>query len=155
MLYLLYDNHCGLCSKLTKWIIRQKLREPLTLVGWDTGQARRMFPTLVTTRPAEEIIMVSSSGEVWKNEKAWVMVLYALADYATLARRMAHPRLLPLVRQTFVLVSKERHAVSRLFGLAGEDQMAEMLNQIAVPACQLGSKENDGCKIRGNPPENS
>ena len=155
MLYLLYDNHCGLCSKLTKWIIGQKLREPLKLVGWDTEQARRMFPTLVTTRPPQEIMMVSSSGEVWKNEKAWVMVLHALADYATLARRMAHPRLLPLVRQTFVLISQERHAVSRLFGLAGEEQLAEMLNQIAVPGCELGLKDNDGCKIRRNSSENS
>jgi predicted DCC family thiol-disulfide oxidoreductase YuxK len=147
MFYLLYDDHCGLCAHLKRWLMMQSTQIPLTLVPWHSSAARRMFPNIVTGAEPTELIVISSQGEVWRNEKAWLMVFHSLDGYANLAKRIATPALLPLVRQLFILVSHKRKAVSTLFGLGSEVQVAKALHQIAIPECELGSKGRHGGKV--------
>ena len=140
MLYLLYDDHCGLCSQLKQWLMKQKLAVPLCLVCWDSDQARQMFPTVVTSLSASELTVISNGGEVWRNEKAWLMVLHALVRYQTIARKLATPALLPFARQAFLTLSYNRHILSSWLRLSSETAVAERLGRIEVPACELPRK---------------
>ena len=140
MLYLLYDAHCGLCCQLKQWLMKQKLAIPLCLVSWDSDQARRMFPTIVTSRSASELTVISNAGEVWRNEKAWLMVFHALVRYQTIARKLATPALLPFARQALLTLSYNRHILSSWLRLSSELAVAERLERIEVPACALPLK---------------
>jgi hypothetical protein len=63
------------------------------------------------------------------------MCLYALEEYRDWALRLASPLLLPLARQAFDTLSKNRRAISRWIG-ADERQLVTELSGVALEACQ-------------------
>jgi len=107
-LTVFYDARCGLCCALRDWIGRQRMIVPVDC---------RPSPSSDTS---DDLLVVADSGEAWSSESAWVMVLWALADYRHLANRLASPALLPLARRTFAMVSKYRGSLSCSLGLVPE-----------------------------------
>lgn len=93
-----YDARCGLCCAMRDWIGRQRQLVPVEC---------RPSPW-----PAEELVVLADSGEVWRGDSAWLMVLWALAEYRTWAYRLATPLLLPAARQAFALLSRYRGTLS-------------------------------------------
>jgi predicted DCC family thiol-disulfide oxidoreductase YuxK len=102
-LTLYYDGRCGLCCALRDWI----------------GRQRQLVP--VDCRPKadaqEELVVVADSGDVWSGDAAWLMVLWALADYRRWSYRLATPALLPMARAVFAQISEYRGAISCGLGL--------------------------------------
>ena len=98
--------------------------------------ARDLFPSL----PPGELAVVSDAGETWLGDSAWIMVLWALRDYRRWAAKLASPLLLPMARQAFASISRNRSAFSRWLGLYGEAQLRDTLSQIAIPPCEIGGK---------------
>jgi len=105
-LTVFYDARCGLCCALREWIGRQRMLIPVEC---------RPSP-----RPTDELLVVADTGEAWSDGSAWVMVLWALAEYRHLANRLASPACLPLARRTFALLSKYRGSLSCSLGPAPE-----------------------------------
>src|SRR3954467_9970318 len=129
-LYVLYDGNCGLCSSVRDWAQQQPQLIPMTFVAANSAHASALFPTL--SRPGvrpEELIAVDDRGGVYREGHAWIMCLYALAEYRNLSLRLASPALLPLARKAFSFLSKRRGAVSELLGMASDRQIAERLHQ--------------------------
>ena len=68
-------------------------------------------------------------GAVYRDGHAWILCLYALAEYRELSLRLASPALLPLARKAFSFLSKRRGALSELLGMATDRQIAQRIQQ--------------------------
>ncbi len=134
-LYVVYDDRCGLCTQLKEWLGRQPAYVRLQLVSASEA-ARDLFPSL----PPGELAVISDSGETWLGDSAWIMVLWALRDYRSWAAKLASPLLLPMARQAFAAISRNRSAFSRWLGLYGEAELRANLSQIPIPPCEIGGK---------------
>jgi hypothetical protein len=93
-----YDARCGLCCALRDWIARQPQIVPVTCRPADP--------------PSDELVVAADSGETWRGDAAWVMVLWALSDYRRWSYRLASPLLLPAARQAFAVLSRYRGTLS-------------------------------------------
>ena len=136
-LTVLYDARCGLCRWARSWLERQETWIDLEFVAVDSAVAFRRYPGLLARRDADELLVIGDDGGVYRQGNAWIMCLHATADYREWAERLASPALLPLARQGFALLSKQRGRVSRWLGLASEAEIADALGRVAAPACDL------------------
>jgi predicted DCC family thiol-disulfide oxidoreductase YuxK len=143
-LYVIYDGRCGLCRLARQWLDRQEQLVELEFLAAGSFAATRLFPTLSDTDRPEELIVVSDEGGVYRGGHAWIMCLYALEEYREWAERLSSPALLPLARQGFAMLSKQRGRISRWFGLASEHEIVEALGRVAAPACELPSSPFEG-----------
>lgn len=135
-LYVLYDARCGLCSWAKRWLLRQPTLIELSFIPAGSALAERLFPGLARPgEPAEELVVISDQGGVYRNGSAWIMCLFALEAHREWANRLAHPLLRPLARQAFALLSKQRSRISRWLSLASEAEIAETLLQVNAPVC--------------------
>src|SRR5579864_5165026 len=110
-LYLLYDERCELCRRLKEWLAQQETWLELRLIPSASAEVLQMFPGLDRVATADDLVAISDQGEVYLNNRAWIMCLYALVGYREWAWRLSHPLLLPLARQAFAAVSRNRHAI--------------------------------------------
>ena len=136
-LTVLYDARCGLCRWARSWLERQEPWLTLEFVAVDSPVAERRYPRLLGSRQADELLVISDEGGVYRDGNAWIMCLHATADYREWAERLSSPALFPLARQGFALLSKQRGRISRWLGLASETEIAAALARVAAPACEL------------------
>lgn len=105
-LIVFYDPRCGLCCAVRDW----------------TGRQPQLMP--VDCRPKredmDELVVVADSGEMWAGDTAWLMVLWALAEYRDWSYRLATPVLLPTARVLFARLSRYRGSLSCHLGLTPE-----------------------------------
>ncbi len=134
-LYVLYDPKCELCERLKDWLLIQRSWLGLCMVPAGSEKAKRMFPDLERIASANDLVVISDDGQVYLNNKAWIMALYALEEYRDWASRLTHPLLAPLARQAFVTISRNRHAISRwLYGRRPEE-IADELRRVTLQPC--------------------
>ena len=136
-LYVLYDGRCGLCRAARQWLERQEALVELEFLAAGSFEAVRLFPAFADADRPEELIVVSDEGGVYRGGHAWIMCLYALDDYREWAERLSSPALLPLARQGFAMLSKQRGRISRWLGLASEHEIVEALGRVSAPACEV------------------
>jgi len=132
-LYVMYDPNCGLCTEVRDWLSTRPSYVQLRMLASNSDEARQKFPSLV----AGELAVVSDSGEAWFGDRAFIMCLWALREYRGWARRMASPMLLPLARQAFEAVSRNRQNVSGLLGLKSEAELKQRLSSVRIPECRI------------------
>jgi predicted DCC family thiol-disulfide oxidoreductase YuxK len=139
-LYILYDATCGLCSSVHDWAAQQPQLVPMEFVAANSPRACELFPSLSRpgTRP-EELIVVDDRGGVYREGHAWIMCLYALAEYRGLSFRLGSPTLLPLARKAFSFLSKRRGALSELLGMPSDRQIATRLEHESAIGCAQAS----------------
>ena len=116
-LRLYYDERCGL------WLGRQRQLVPIECAPKPPGQT--------------DLAVLSDTGEVWTGDSAWLIVLWALDDYRDWSYRLARPELLPLARQAFAMLSRNREGLSEWLGLAGDEALAARLREVSLPGCSL------------------
>ena len=136
-LCVLYDERCGLCRWARQWALNQPAYIPLMFIPAGSDQAKGLFPGLDQGREPEELLAIGDGGEVYRNDSAWIMCLFALQDYREWANRLASPALRPLARQAFAFVSKRRGSISHWVGLADDTAISTTLKTIELPACEL------------------
>jgi predicted DCC family thiol-disulfide oxidoreductase YuxK len=137
-LYVLYDERCAICKRLKEWLLVQRSWIGLSMVPAGSARAKAMFPALEKIAGTSDLVVISDAGEVYLNNHAWIMCLYALEEYRGWALRLASPLLLPLARQAFETLSKNRQAISRwLSSNSGEKDIAVELEKIALEACPV------------------
>ncbi len=136
-LYLLYDPKCELCCRLKDWLLLQRAWIDLELIPAGTPTARKMFPELESIASRNDLAVISDEGGVYLNDRAWIMVLYALHEYRDWAARLTHPLLMPLARQAYAALSRNRHFLSRWVGSAEPEAIAAELRNVALEPCTL------------------
>jgi len=122
-LRLYYDERCGLCTTLVGWLQRQRHLVPIDCAPKPPGQT--------------DLAVLSDTGEVWTGDSAWLIVLWALDDYRDWSFRLARPELLPLARQAFAALSRNREELSGWLGLTADADVAARLREVSLPGCSL------------------
>ena len=77
-----------------------------------SDEAQCRFPELNDLRPAEQLVVISDLGDVWRGESAWITILWALREYREWSQRLAQPLFRPLAAKFCATVSENRHALS-------------------------------------------
>ena len=136
-LTVLYDARCGLCRAARMWLEAQERLIELHFVAAGSDRARRMFPHLSQADLPEELVVVADDGTVYRNGSAWIMCLYALEEYREWSLVLSRPRILPLARRAFAMLSSRRHRIARLLGFDRETDLVAALRNIPEPTCEL------------------
>jgi predicted DCC family thiol-disulfide oxidoreductase YuxK len=139
-LYVLYDPKCELCERLKDWLLTQRSWLGLSMVPAGSEEARELFPELEKIASANDLVVVSDDGQVFLNDRAWIMTLYALEEYREWAQRLAHPLLLPLARQAFAALSRNRYALSRWLRAGSPEAIAGELRKVVLEPCTLAAE---------------
>ncbi len=126
-LYVLYDHGCGLCSHLVQWMSQQHTSCELHFVAAGSADARALFPDLHSPARPEELIVVSGEGVVYRGDDAYIMCLYALDSYRSLAVRISRPAFRPLARRVFSMISTNRLRLSDFLGLRSDEAMTRVM----------------------------
>jgi len=133
-LTVLYDARCGLCSAARRWLEAEPQIVPLELLPADSEEALRRYPTLAAPEP-EELVVISDEGQVYLNDRAWIMVFYALEEYREWSYRLAHPLLMPLARKAYAAIAKNRYAISRWLQSGHAEEVATELRRVPLEPC--------------------
>jgi len=136
-LYVLYDPKCELCCRLKDWIAAQRLWIGLPLVEQGSEKARSLFPGLNEIAGKDDLVVVSDEGAVYLNDRAWIMVLYAMVEYRAWAERLTHPLLMPLARQAFAALSRNRHRISSWLSSDDPEAIASELRNVPLQPCTV------------------
>jgi len=129
-LTVLYDPTCGMCVRCRQWLAKQPMLIPLRFVPQGSGRQMKLYPDLALRtdeqgRP-EELVVIDDAGNLYRNDKAWVMCFYALREYRALSMRLAKPGMAGLARRAYHLIAANRRALSWLVG-GEEDEVAQRL----------------------------
>jgi len=134
---VLYDPKCELCCRLKNWILVQRSWIGLAVVEQGSEKAKRLFPELERIATKDDLAVISDEGAVYLNNRAWIMVLYALVEYRDWAARLTHPLLMPLARQAFAALSKNRHFISSMFSAEDPEAIAGELRKVELEPCAV------------------
>lgn len=132
-LTVLYDANCGLCLKAKHWTNAQHCYIPITFLPQSGAQALRRYPALKQQEQPEELIVLSDTGGVYKDDNAWLMILYALRRYRPLAMRLARPAFRGLARRAYHWVSSNRYFLSAWLGRSGDGELSRNLAEAPEP----------------------
>ena len=136
-LYVLYDPNCELCCRLKDWILVQRAWIGIAVIAAGSEKAKRLFPELDQIAGQDDLAVISDEGEVYLNDRAWIMVLYAMVEYRDWAARLTHPLLMPLARQAFATLSKNRHTLSRWLSSEDAEAIAGELRKVELEPCAV------------------
>lgn len=131
-LAVIYDDRCGLCSLFRSWLERQPVFVPLRLVPLHAPGLAQRFPGIGAFQPEDKLVVVSDEGVVWRGDRAWIMVLWALREGRELSLRLASPALRPMARRIVQSVSGNRLRLSSWLNLRPEAPLT-------APECSEGS----------------
>jgi predicted DCC family thiol-disulfide oxidoreductase YuxK len=122
-LYILYDHGCGLCSHLVQWMSKQESSWELRFVAAGSAEARELFPEFRSPARPEELVVISEDGAVYRGDAAFIVCLYALDAYRTVAERISRPGFRPLAKRLFSMISTNRMQLSDLLGLRSDEAL--------------------------------
>ena len=147
-LYVLYDPNCALCCRLKDWILVQRSWIGIAVVAAGSEKARNLFPELELIATKDDLAVITDEGEVYLNNHAWIMVLYAMVEYRDWAARLTHPLLMPLARQAFAALSRNRQAVSRWLSSEDPPAIADELRKVELEPCALPPSSSPVSSVR-------
>ena len=137
-LFVLYDRNCPMCRRCRYWLGRQPAFVPLEFIPLQTADLSRRFRGIERFNPSQQLLAISNEGAVYRGASAWVMCLWALPAYRSLALRLAEPILLPFARVVCELLSENRYLISRLMFRQDSQTLARDLAAHATPARPQG-----------------
>ena len=107
-LTVLYDASCGLCRRARSWLMRQEQYISLEFIAAASHQAIDRYPDLDPMKTLETIHVIDDQGNVYRNEKAWLILLWALADYRKWSLHFSEPHRIYQAKRLVEAVSKGR-----------------------------------------------
>lgn len=113
-LFVLFDGNCQMCRYCKDWLKTQRQVVALTFIEAGTLDARKLFPDLDHQKTLAELTVVADDGCFYQGTKAWLLVLWALADYRSWARTLASPEMMPIARKFITMISSNRKTINQL-----------------------------------------
>jgi predicted DCC family thiol-disulfide oxidoreductase YuxK len=115
-LTVLYDPECPLCRKAATWLSKQPQYVPLVFCAAGSPAARDAFPGLDHEATRNQLTVVGDGGEIYYDERGWLMCLWALKKYRHAALRFAQPGMAPMAKRLVLWVSQHRQGLGSLVG---------------------------------------
>jgi predicted DCC family thiol-disulfide oxidoreductase YuxK len=116
ILTVLYDGQCAFCRRAQTWLEGQPKYVSMTFVAAGSEEARRRFPGLDPGSALSELTVVGWRGEVYREAKAWIMCLWALKRYRSVALRFSTPERMPMARRFVAWISRNRFRIAEAAG---------------------------------------
>ena len=112
-LTVLYDGACALCVRCRDFLAVSRTLVPLELLSCQSREARERYGAVPWL--GEELVVVSDEGDVWVGSAAFLVSMWALADYREWSYRLSGPELAPLAERFFVTFSSQRKRLATFF----------------------------------------
>ncbi len=137
-LSVLYDDHCGICTRIRRWLETQSSFVPLRMVALHSPDLVARFPGIESFDPGEKLVVVANNGLVWRGDSAWITLLWALHDGRELSLKLSSPTLRPLARRMVTLVSNHRLRLSQWLRL--KPKLAKDAESCSNGSCTINQK---------------
>jgi predicted DCC family thiol-disulfide oxidoreductase YuxK len=112
-LTVLYDGTCALCVRCRDFLAASRTLVPLELLSCQSPDARERFGSVPWL--GEELVVISDEGDVWVGPAAFLVSMWALADYREWSYRLSGPAFAPLAERFFVALSSRRRRIASFF----------------------------------------
>ena len=112
-LTVLYDGTCALCIRCRDFLATSPTLVPLELLACQSRDARERYGSVPWL--GEELVVVSDEGDVWVGPAAFLVAMWALADYREWSYRLSGPAFAPLAERFFVALSARRRRLASFF----------------------------------------
>jgi predicted DCC family thiol-disulfide oxidoreductase YuxK len=107
-LTVLYDARCDLCCAARDWLASQDTYLPIELIAAESDDARERFPELDHDSTTGRLTAISDGGEVFHDDKAWLVSLWATRKYHHWGSRLAAPGARTLTRGMTSWIARHR-----------------------------------------------
>lgn len=134
-LTIFHDPRCGLCRKFSEWLTAQPRWVEVEFVDWASEEAVRRLPDIREMNAGKDVVVLADDGAWWQGDAAWVTCLWATREYRPWAQRLASPALRPVLRRAVALIAENRLTLSRMLKLAGDGELAGMIEAAPPPRC--------------------
>lgn len=111
-LFILFDASCNFCRACKTWLQSQRQTIPLLFIEAGSAEAEALFPLLDHAKTKSELTVISDTGAMYHDAKAWLICLWALEDYRAWARTLASPQLMPTAKRFITMISSNRKTLS-------------------------------------------
>jgi len=111
-LTVLYDPDCSLCQRAWIWLNAQRQYVRLEFIPAGSELARSRYPGLDHQATLQELTVIGDGGEVYLGVKAWLICLWALREYRSMALRWSTPERMPTARRFVGWISHNRRRMN-------------------------------------------
>ena len=91
-LTVLYDSQCPVCRRARSWVAGQSTLVPIEFVAAGSQAAQQRYPDLDHGATLRDITVLDDEGRFYRGDRAWIMVLWAVASTRALAVDVAQGR---------------------------------------------------------------
>lgn len=91
-LTVLYDSQCPVCRRARSWVAGQATFVRIEFVAAGSATALQRFPHLDHGATLSDITVLDDEGRFYTGDRAWIMVLWAVASTRSLAADVAAGR---------------------------------------------------------------
>ncbi|MGH9423054.1 MAG: DCC1-like thiol-disulfide oxidoreductase family protein, partial [Thermoanaerobaculia bacterium] len=109
----------------------------IDFIAAGSDRARRLFPELRSEENPSELVVVTNGGDVYTDDAAWIVCLWALVEYRPWAHRLSRGPLRHLARKAWSVVSSNRAEISRMLALQNDAELAKRLDEQPDGACEV------------------
>lgn len=111
---VVYDANCPLCRRCRQWVLAQPQLVGFRFVAADEPWVVQWLGSLVPV--GDELVVVDDRGATWVGPDAFIVCLWGLERYRSLAARLQRPGARGLAKRAFHLVSSGRSVASLFVG---------------------------------------
>jgi len=91
-LTVLFDSQCPVCRRVRGWVASQAPLVPIEFVAAGSEAAVQRFPHLDHGATLRDITVLDDRGRFYRGDRAWIMVLWAVASTRAMAIDVAGGR---------------------------------------------------------------
>lgn len=91
-LTVLYDSQCPVCRRARGWVASQVTVVPIEFVAAGSDAALHRFPHLDHGATLQDITVLDDAGRFYRGDRAWIMVMWAVASTRALSIDVASGR---------------------------------------------------------------
>ncbi len=128
-LTVIYDANCPLCRRCREWVLAQRHLVEIRFVAAQEPWVQDWLGALVPI--GDELVVVGDDGSTWVGPDAFIVCLWGLERYRSLAARLQRPGTRAVAKQAFHMVSSGRGVASLFVGADapsfGEEQPSSSL----------------------------
>lgn len=137
-----YDGRCGMCCTFHEWINRQQRACQIDFIPYQSSRAAEIFPGIHELDPARAMVVKTDDGRIYRAAEAWVWCLWSCQKHRDIARKLSHPRFLPVAETACKVLAANRHSLSKVFFRRKDKLVAEDLHQMPKLECN-----SSNCKV--------